>query len=338
MTAARKSFRLDSEPVLRWPKSPAKLISLKEHRLEYSRSRMEYTIHPDKTQSVELVGWDYTKPFVAWRDVFSESSLKPNGLVALTQLSITPTWTKMSEWVSQNGLLGFRPSPNSTPFIPVTSEGGILIYFFEPVNCIISAAEQAANVLALWSALRKSYALGEGIKSMEAIRSVVTIKEDVQDSSKVGSGPHHYRTLVNGEDRNRWPIPETPRGWRRLATLLLSEYIQEHIFEEIEVAVGLRGQNRDGGERNIEPSPDWNLKPTWRIRSALAAYYVELLMVMRRFRSCEVCGEDISHQRATSVYCMNSSTCRTTDWHRKKAAEKKASKTPPGRGASRIPR
>ena len=170
--------------------------------------------------------------------------------------------------------------------------------------------------------------MGQGRDSDRPIRSIVTIKEDITDSSQFPPSPINYRVFVNGEPRFQRPIPKSPRDWRHIANALLAEDIHENIHDEIQVTLGIREQNKDEEpqDRSVEPSPDWNLQPTWYIQSALAAYYVELLMVMRRFRSCKTCGEDISHQKATSVYC--GVTCRTTDWHRQKAARRKDS-TPP---------
>ncbi|MDR4470196.1 MAG: hypothetical protein MRJ68_18180 [Nitrospira sp.] len=51
----------------------------------------------------------------------------------------------------------------------------------------------------------------------------------------------------------------------------------------------------------------------------LTAYYVELLMVMRRLRTCKICGKDISHQKAGSTYCGEPSSCRSKACHRRKA-------------------
>jgi len=141
-----------------------------------------------------------------------------------------------------------------------------------------------------------------------------------------------YRVYVNGKPRSLWPIRKRPRAWCDLANRLLAEYIQEYIGGEIQVALSLREQNKDEEpqDRSVEPSPDWNLQPIWHIQSALTAYYVELLMVMRRFRSCKTCGKDISHQKASSVYCGKPSTCRSKNWHRQKAARRKDSHpTPP---------
>ena len=216
----RKSFRLESEPVLSWPKSPAKLDTLKGYSLRYSGRGMEYTLHPDTAGAVELVGWPKSPAFDEWRDVFSETELNPSGLITLSQLSTNPTRKQVLEWISKNGLLGFRPTRNTGAMygnpIPMYS-GDVFFYTYEPIYCLLLAAKQAANVLALWSALKKSYATGGGIHSTQAIRSVVNIKEEIQYSTRCGSEPFHYRTLVNGEDRNQWPIPDTPRGWRLLA-------------------------------------------------------------------------------------------------------------------------
>lgn len=175
-------------------------------------------------------------------------------------------------------------------------------------------------MLRLWSALQKSFR-GNGI---QALQSVLT--QDKTDSSQWGSDSIHYRVLVNGERRSRQQVPGTPQEWRLLANVLLAEYIQEHILDNIRVSLRIREQNKDEDRRTVEPSPDWNLMPIWGIDTALAAYYVELLMVMRRFRSCKTCGRDISHQKAQSSYCGNRSTCRTKDWHRQQSANRKTAK------------
>lgn len=345
MTRARikKSFKLDSEPVVHWAKGPAKRVRLDGFKLAYPGEGMAYTLYPEKAASVEMVEWEIKKGGPAWNELFSEPQLQPNGLRALAQLHANFTAKTVCEWVSRNGLLGFHqvPDPAKRPFhfIPYYVDNRRIYYFSEPRDCIRLAAQHAANVLGLWEALKKSYATGQVRGSDEPIRSIVTIKEDVTDSSQVGSSAIRYRVFVNGERRSQWPIPKRPRGWRYLANALLAEYIQKHIYGEVQVALGIREQNKDEvqqdrnkdeeqQDRKEEPPPDWNLQPTWHIQSALAAYYVELLMVMRRFRSCKTCGKDISHQKAKSVYCGDTSTCRSTDWHRQKAAQRKASKTP----------
>ena len=129
--------------------------------------------------------------------------------------------------------------------------------------------------------------------------------------------------MINGEPRQRYPMPKSPREWRHLAHRVLGQYIADHIEEEVKLGVTLQVQNRDDPGESEELSQDWNPKPIWRVRSALAAYYVELLMVMRGLRRCATCAADISHQKASSIYCFESSTCRSTAWHRKKAAKKK---------------
>ncbi len=324
-----KSFKLDSEPVLHWPKGPAKRVRLKGFKLSYPGERMAYALHPEKAASVEMVEWEIKKGGVAWNELFSEPQLQPIGLRALAQLHANFTAKTVCEWVSRNGLLGFRhePDPAERPyhFIPYYVDTRRIYHLSEPLDCIRLAAQRAANVIELWSALKRSYVSGQGRDGEGAIRSIVTIKEDETDSERVGSSPIRYRTLVNGEDRSRWPIPKSPRDWRKLANVLLANYIQEHILGEVEIGLGIQ-QNKEEEERNIEPPPDWNLKPTWWIQSALASYYIELLMVMRRFRSCEACGQDISHQRANSFHCGDS--CRSTAWYRLKAARKNSSKPP----------
>ena len=353
-----KSFKLDSEPVLYWPKSPAKVVCHKGVALKYSGKGMAYTLQPRKGSAVELVGWDPQQGFAGWRNVFAEPQLRPTGLLTLAQLDKRTTAQAVCEWVSLNGLLGFHPTSNPVEggghFIP-SYAGDALIYYYEPVDCIRAAAQRAANVLQLWSALKASYTTGQVGGSDGTIRSLVTFdkgdsyehrqvrsqrptpkslrgwpkfadalrKEEGTDTDQ-GSAEIGYRVLVNGERRSQQPIPKSPRGWRSLASALLAEYIQEHIQGEVRVSLDLQVQNKDEEERNIEPAPDWNLKPVWKIQSALAAYYVELLMVMRRFRSCKVCGKDISHQKAKSLFCGNTSTCRSVDWHRQKAAKRKA--------------
>lgn len=324
MTRINKSFKLDSEPVLYWPKSPAKLVRVKGVGLTYSGNGMAYALRSEKGSVVELVGWDPKQGFAGWRNVFAEPQLRPTGLLTLAQLDKRTTAQAVCEWVSLNGLLGFHPTSNPVEggghFIP-SYVGDVLIHHYEPVDCIRAAAQRAANVLQLWSALKASYTTGQAGGSDKPIRSIVTINEDVKDSYQVGA-KICYRVFVNGERRSQWPIPTSARDWRRLAYALLAKYIQEHIQDEVRVSLGIQVQNKDEEETNIEPAPDWNLKPVWKIQSALAAYYVELLMVMRRFRSCKVCGKDISHQKTKSFYCGN--TCRSKHWHRLKAAERKA--------------
>lgn len=357
MTRIKKSFTLDSEPVLHWPKSPAKVIRVKGVRLTYSGNGMAYALHPEKGNSVELVGWDPKQEFVALRNVFAEPQLKPAGLVTLASLNERADPQTVCEWVSLNGLLGFRPTSNPVKqgghYIPIYV-GNPPVHHYEPVDCIRAAAQRARNVLALWSALRGTYAMGEARRSSRPIQSIVTfdtgdsyerrqvhsqrpIPENLWDWLKFAatlkkeegliSGQVRtelrYRILVNGEYRSHRPIPKSPRGWRGLAYTLLAEYIQEHIHGEVQVALGIQAQNLDEN-RSSELPLDWNLKPTWHIQSALAAYYVELLMVMRRFRSCKVCGKDISHQRTTSRFCGDLSTCRSVHWHRQNAGKRKA--------------
>ena len=329
----KKSFKFDSEPVLHWPHGPAKLVRLKGFKLNYSGKGMAYALRPDKKASVEMVEWKVGKGGVTWNELFSEPQLQPNGLRSLAKLHANFTAKTVCEWVSRCGLLGFRHNPDPTEkpchFIPCYVDNKRIYYYSEPLECIRLAAQRAANVLKLWAALKKSYAMNQD--GNRAIPSIATIKEDITDSSQVGSSPICYRVFVNDEPRSQRPIPKSPRDWRHLANALLAEDIQEHIRNEIQVALGIREQNKDmeQEDRNAEPSPDFNLQPIWHIKSALPAYYAEMLMVMRRFRSCKTCGKDISHQKASSVFCGDSSTCRTKNFFRQKAIQKKASKAPP---------
>jgi hypothetical protein len=320
-----KSFTLDCEPILYWPNSPAKLVRFEGLELSYlGWEGMTYTLHSEETASVEMVEWD-PKQVVGWRDMFSESQLRPNGLIRLAKLYKNLTDEKVCEWVTQNGPLGFQPSSNPVdkgghfiPYLPYMNN--VLIHNYEPIDCIRSAARRAANVVELWLALQGSDARGTGHDSDRAIQSIVTFI----DNDPLGGSPVHYRVKVNGEPRSAHPKPKSSLSWRRLANVLLAEYIQDHLRDNVRVALGVQKQNRDKEEenRNVNSPPDWNVKPTWHIGSALTAYYVELLMVMRRFRSCGACGKDISHQKRGSMYCGG--TCRSTDSYRRKAFRKKA--------------
>ncbi|MDI3462103.1 MAG: hypothetical protein OJF50_000924 [Nitrospira sp.] len=328
-SAVHKSFKLDSEPVLIWPKISAKLKQLNGFALKYSGSGREYSLYPSKGSSVTLVGWDPKQKLAGWRNVFAETELQPTGLRNLSELGEISSDREVCDWVSKHGLLGFCPSSN-----PITKDGyyiptfvyGKLIHHYEPVGCIRLAANRAKNVLRLWSALKNSFTQLLGGAGVQAIQSVLTIKQDEADSHQLGTDPIHYRVFVNGESRSRQPVPDSPRDWRYLANVLLAEYVHEHILDNIRVSLRIREENKCEDDRAVEPSLDWNLMPIWEIETALTAYYVELLMVMRRFRACKTCGSDISHQRARSYYCGNRSTCRSKDWHRQQSTKRKATK------------
>jgi hypothetical protein len=321
--AIQKSFKLDSEPVLNWPKIPAKLMQLDGFVLNYSGTGKEYSLHPQKGSSVKMVGWEPIQKLKGWRNLFSETEREPIGLKKLSELNENSSDRQVCDWVAHHGLLGFWPSSNritSGYSIPIFVYGKLL-HHFEPVDCIRSAAKRAYNVIRLWSALKMSYR-GAGAQSLRSV-----LKQDKADSSKIGSDPIHCRVLVNDERRSRQPVPENARDWRYLANVLLAEYVQEHIVDNIRVGLCVREQNKAEDSREIEPSPGWNLLPVWEIETALAAYYVELLMVIRRFRACKTCGRDISHQRIQSSYCGNRSTCRSKAWHRQQSAKRKAAQT-----------
>jgi hypothetical protein len=104
-----------------------------------------------------------------------------------------------------------------------------------------------------------------------------------------------YTAMVNGKPRGQYSLPSSPREWRQLAHRILSQYTADHIEEEVKLGVSLQLQNRDDPGETDELPQDWKPKPVGRVRSALAAYYVELLMVMPGFRCCATCGADISH-------------------------------------------
>ncbi len=161
---------------------------------------------------------------------------------------------------------------------------------------------------------------------MRDIEKIVTFIE-TDPLQPIGGIPVHYRVLVNGEPRRAWPIPQTAREWRELVNVLLAGYIYDHVAGPNAVQIVPRVQKQNTGEesqdRAHEPHPGWNLKPALHVSSALAAYYLELLIVMRRYRSCKTCGNDISHQRDDSTYCGKPSTCRSKDWHREKSRGKK---------------
>jgi hypothetical protein len=233
---------------------------------------------------------------------------------------------------------------------------GVVCYTSEPLDLIRDAAKRAANACQLWAALKRSYATDQVRGSDGPIRALVTIEETLENSSYVGpydnsdgfipknlqefkerstkfdSTKLFFGVRVNGEFRSQHPIPAKPREWRVLAHRLLAEYILDHISGEVQVGLGFQPNFVEQQDRNAEPAPDWILKPLWRIQSALAAYYCELLMVMRRFRACKTCGKDISHQRDAAKYCGESSTCRSTDYHRRQAAKRKSRIDHQGKG------
>jgi hypothetical protein len=322
MAAARirNTFRLESEPILFWPSAPARLVRVDGFRLSYSGDGLVYTLLPEKKASVVMVQLEYRK--VEWTDVFSVCGKNAVGLHALAQLGEKITEKTLCEWVSRHGLLGFRQQFTSSAepyhFVPYLVSNRMMYYHSEPFECIRLAAQRAINVMKLWSALKGSYQLEHSGDTVRAIKSVVTVKEDIRDSSQLGTDPINYRVFVNGERRSQRPQPQCSRDWRFLASVLLAEYIHDHISGEVRVELGLRQQNKDSeSRREEERPPDWNLSPVLRVESALTAYYVELLMVMRRFRSCNRCGSDISHQKERAIYC--SETCRSTMWHRRRA-------------------
>jgi hypothetical protein len=274
-----------------------------------------------------MVRWDPSK-IDGTRDIFQESRMQPDGLRRLAALSRNLSDENVCSWVSQNGPLGFQPEKESVigygRGIPHHVFGSSLIPVMEPLDCIRAAARRAATVVKLWEALKKSY-LESSSYSTEAIQSIVSFIEN----DPLGGDPTHYRVLVNGEPRSSHPIPANSIGWRRLATALLGGYILDHLGDNVRIALGPCKQNKDEEERNIESAPDWNLKPTWYIGSALTAYYVELVMVMRRFRGCAICGRDISHQKVNSTCCGGA--CRVEKYRRGK------SRTSAGEALARSP-
>lgn len=148
-SAIHKSFKLDSEPVLIWPKIPAKLKQLDGVALKYSGTGTKYSLYPQKKSSVTLVGWEPSQRIVEWREVFAETELQPTGLRKLSQLNETSSDKEVVDWVFQHGLLGFQPSSNPItrggyyiPTLPYRNNyGGNVIYNFEPVDCIRLAAK-----------------------------------------------------------------------------------------------------------------------------------------------------------------------------------------------------
>jgi len=360
MTMARikKSLTLDIEPVLDWPHFTVKKVSYKGCKLSSLGTGMEYTLTGEKAAVVEMIEGKLMRKGEAWRNVFASSELKPTGLLSLAALHRDLSAKAVCEWVAQHGLLGFRFDNDSSQYLTSSKKriglfpnmDGVMCYTSEPLDLIRDAAKRAANVCQLWEALKQSYATGQVGGSDKPIRALVTIKETLENSSYVGPYDNSdgftpknlqefkerstkfdptklvFGVQVNDELRSRHLIPAKAREWRVLAHRLLAEYIGDHIFGEVEVGLSLQAHNKDEEQqdRNAELAPDLILKPLWRIQSALAAYYCELLMVMRHFRTCKTCGKDISHQRDTSKYCGERSTCRSTDFHRQRAAKKKS--------------
>src|SRR2546426_2418588 len=113
MSPARieKSFKLESEPVLRWPIGPTKLVRLKGLKLSYSGKGIKYDLKSDRTAFVTMVEWKSSRaiPRLELKDLFSEPQLEPNGLRALARLHDKFTTQTLCDYISQNGLLGFRP-------------------------------------------------------------------------------------------------------------------------------------------------------------------------------------------------------------------------------------
>ena len=329
-----KSLILESEPVLHWPKAPAEVLLFEGYALSYmSMDGMTYSLQSKKACCIEMIKWDPDK-ISGWRDVFSDSQLQPSGLLRLARLAEAPTVENVCRWVSTNGPLGFQPSVSPIKrhnlSIPQFVGMGQVIPHWEPIDCIRSAARRAANVARLWSALKKSYSSGESHESVGTIKKIVTFIE-TDPLQPIGGMPVHYRVLVNGEPRRAWPMPQIAREWRELVNILLADYIHDHVAGPNAVQLVPRVQKQNIGEesrdRAHEHHPGWNLKPALYVSSALTAYYLELLMVMRRFRSCKTCGKDVSHQRDDSTYCAEPSTCRTKDWHRRKSRRNQAGRS-----------
>lgn len=352
----RKSLVIESEPVLQWPRFATSLEELKGFELRYQPwiDPTEYELDPSKGASVKIAKLNF--PTVReWRNIFNVPRMEPSGLMSLARLHNEPSDIRICEWLSKNGPLGFRlhesgslcnkKGPRGDDHLKrLTLFGDVLLPQYEPLPCIRSAAQRAANVLALWKALRASYEEQGSSKRVWDLRSIITfIKGDplpgrialtdnstIVEYAQVEDGEPLYRVTINGEPRSLHPIPKSTRDWRKLASTLLAEYINDHLDSQLLLTVRIRGQNKDMDEeeRGTESTPEWNLKPLWHVQSALAAYYVEFLMVMRRFRTCSICGNDISHQKAQSSYCGHSSTCRSKHWHRQRSAQRKADKAP----------
>jgi hypothetical protein len=311
----KKSLVLDSEPRLNWPRSPAKLLRQVGMKLEYwGPDATKYSLRKAKKSSVQMVKWNSSK-VIGTTDLFQRSRMEPDGLRRLAALSQDPCSEKVCIWVSENGPLGLQADNESVigygRGIPYLALGTSLIPTMEPLDCIRAAARRAANVVKLWEALKKSYLVETGY-GVECIKSVVRFAPENPFTRLTSC----YRVIVNGEPRSAHPIPESLRDWRRLANVLLGEFILDHLSDNVRITLSPYKQNKDEEERSVEPAPDWNLKPTWYIGSALTAYYVELLMVLRRFRSCETCGRDISHQKTNSACC--SGRCRVEKHRREK--------------------
>jgi hypothetical protein len=298
----KKSLVIDSEPALYWPRGPAKLQRRGGLKLEYwGPDATRYSLRRAKRSSVEMVEWGSSKVIGAI-DIFQTSGMQPDGLGRLAALSRDLSQKNVCSWVSQNGPLGFQADNESVigygRGIPYLVFGNSLIPAMEPLDCIRAAARRAANVVKLWEALKRSYLVKPGY-GIESIKSLVRFMSEDPFTRHTT----YYRVIVNGEPRSAHSIPKSSRHWRRLANVLLNEYILDHLGDNLRIASSPCKQNKDEEERDVEPSPDWNLKPSWYIGSALTAYYVELLMVMRRFRCCAICGKDISHQKANSTCC-----------------------------------
>ena len=113
-TRIKKSFKLDSEPVLFWPRGPARLVQLKGHELVYSGSGMEYGLQPKRRSSVALITCDLQDAGGfspgTWRNIFSGPDPGPDSLSPLVDLHRNFSVPAVCTWVSRYGLLGFRPS------------------------------------------------------------------------------------------------------------------------------------------------------------------------------------------------------------------------------------
>ncbi len=46
--------------------------------------------------------------------------------------------------------------------------------------------------------------------------------------------------MINGEPRQRYPMPKSPRKWRHLAHRVLGQYIADHIEEEVKLGAPMR--------------------------------------------------------------------------------------------------
>jgi predicted nucleic acid-binding Zn ribbon protein len=293
----RKRFSLQAFIDAPWQIAPCELFRLQGYRLLQGPNFMEYELAKAPESSIDLVRWVPETYKRTKGKITISNKLEPRLVDAMAENGnlgdlgslANAQESDLVEWVSKNGLIGFRNVGRTVP--PELLNYSIVLgvgrfHAYEPLNLIRSAAKIANAATALYEALR-----GTGIDSRAAqLRDLIEVNE------LTGVGTQMEMWVRGIRIPSLFVPPQTPVQWTELGVGILSSLTDEHLRREFSVCwEGPMGYSR-------------RLHCSWKVRSLFGALFLKLASHMRDSRLCVVCRAPLpavarSQKKTCSARC-----------------------------------